>query len=43
MDSMQEHIAKSAIDADKVFLGSLCWQMMGPGKWQGKSLHYHVE
>jgi hypothetical protein len=40
---MQEHIAKSAIDADKVFLGSLCWQMMGPGKWQGKSLHYHVE
>jgi hypothetical protein len=32
MDSTQEHIARSVIDADKDFLGGLCWQMMGPGK-----------
>jgi RNA-binding protein Musashi len=37
MDSMQKCILKSAIDVDKIFVGSLSWQT------SEESLHYHFE
>jgi RNA recognition motif-containing protein len=37
MDSMQRCILKSAIDADKIFVGSLSWQT------SEESLRYHFE
>ena len=37
MDSMQKRILKSAIDAEKILVGSLSWQTME------ESLRYHFE
>jgi hypothetical protein len=34
MDSTQKHILKSVIDAEKILVGGLSWQMEG-------LLHYH--